>query len=148
MKTTPQTAGTTEIIVRAVIARADRLLVVRHVAKPWSFLPGGHVEPGERVEDALVREVDEELGAPARVGGLVGVVEHGYTEDGATHHELNFVFAVHVDQEDLHSREDHLAFTWVPRDDLPALDLRPRAVKQALIDAPLDAAPFWHPWNP
>jgi ADP-ribose pyrophosphatase YjhB (NUDIX family) len=148
MSAPARTAGTTEIIARAVVARWDSLLVVRDVAKSWSFLPGGHVEPGERVEDALVREISEELGAPARVGGLFGVVEHGYIEDGAAHHELNFVFAVHIDQEDLRSREDHLAFTWVPRADLPGLDLRPRAVKQALIDAAPDAAPFWHPWQP
>jgi ADP-ribose pyrophosphatase YjhB (NUDIX family) len=147
MSAPTQAAGTTEIIARAVIARGDSLLVVRHVAKSWSFLPGGHVEPGERVEDALVREVDEELGAPARVGGLVGVVEHGYIEDGAAHHELNFVFTVHVDRDDLRSHEDHLAFTWVARDELPGLDLRPGAVKHALLDDAPDAAPFWHPWN-
>lgn len=148
MSAPTQTSGTTEIITRAVIARRDHLLVVRHVAKSWSFLPGGHVEPGERVEDALVREISEELGTPARVGGLVCVVEHGYIEDGAAHHELNFVFDVHVDQDDLHSREDHLAFTWVSRADLPGLDLRPQVVKQALIDAAPDAVPFWHPWTP
>lgn len=55
-------AGTTEIIARAVIRRDGQLLLVRQRTKSWSFLPGGHVEPGERVEVALVREIAEELG--------------------------------------------------------------------------------------
>jgi ADP-ribose pyrophosphatase YjhB (NUDIX family) len=148
MSTSTQAAETTEIIARAVIASGDSLLVVRHVAKSWSFLPGGHVEPGEQVEDALVREISEELGVSARIAGFVGVVEHGYVEDGAAHHELNFVFDVQVDEADPCSREDCLEFRWVPRAELPGCDLRPSAVKNALATAPAGAVPFWHPWQP
>lgn len=50
-------AATTEIIARAVIRRDGHLLLVRQLTKAWSFLPGGHVEIGERVEGALVREL-------------------------------------------------------------------------------------------
>ena len=56
----------------------------------------GHVEPGERVEAALVREIAEELGTDARIAGFMGVVEHGYLEDGIKHHELNLVFEVRL----------------------------------------------------
>lgn len=148
MSTPTQVAGTTEIIARAVITRGDALLVVRDVAKPWSFLPGGHVEPGEGVEDALIREIDEELGLASRVAGFVGVAEHGYIEDAVAHHELNFVFEVEIDDPDPRSHEDHLEFRWVPRADLPECDLRPGAVKAALISGPQGGTPFWRPWVP
>ena len=54
------------IVVAAVIERQDRFLVTRrqdgvHLAGFWEF-PGGKVAPGERPEQALIRELHEELG--------------------------------------------------------------------------------------
>jgi 8-oxo-dGTP diphosphatase len=65
----------------AVIDRGEeepRVLLVRRARPPmvgtWS-LPGGRVEPGERLEAAVAREVAEESGLVVRVGPLVEVVE-------------------------------------------------------------------------
>jgi 8-oxo-dGTP diphosphatase len=43
--------------IRKAIRRDGHVLLARQRTKPWSFLRGGHVEPGERVEVALVREI-------------------------------------------------------------------------------------------
>ncbi len=111
-------AATTELIARAVIRSGDRILVARERGKHYTFLPGGHVEPGEPVEQALTRELAEELGTTADIGELLGVVEHGYTEADTTHHELNLVFTVKVDGEPT-SQESHLDFLWLTIDQLP-----------------------------
>lgn len=140
-------AGTTEIIARAVIRRNGCLLLARQRMKSWSFLPGGHVEPGERVEIALVREIAEELGTDAKFAGFVGVVEHGYIEDDVTHHELNLVFEVAITDGELVSQEDHLEFCWLPLDQLADTDVRPSALKNALLSIGDDRTPFWHGWN-
>jgi 8-oxo-dGTP diphosphatase len=140
-------AATTEIIARAVIRRDDQVLLARQRTKAWSFLPGGHVEPGERVEAALVRELAEELGTEAKIAGFVGVVEHGYVEDDVTHHELNLVFEVAIGTSDPVSQEDHLTFHWLPLDQLADADVRPGSLKTALLAASADRTPFWHAWN-
>jgi 8-oxo-dGTP diphosphatase len=140
-------APTTEIIARAVILRNGNMLLVKQRTKKWSFLPGGHVEPGERVETALIREIAEELGTEAKISGFVGVVEHGYIEDGTTHHELNIVFEVTITDPEPTSREDHLEFHWLPVTQLADTDVRPGALKNALLAAASDSAPFWHAWN-
>ncbi|MGH3889762.1 MAG: NUDIX domain-containing protein [Pseudonocardiaceae bacterium] len=140
-------AATTEIITRAVIRRDGQLLLARQRTKAWSFLPGGHVEPGERVEVALVRELAEELSTEAKIAGFVGVVEHGYVEDDVTHHELNLVFEVAIADTEPVSQEDHLEFHWLPFDHLADTDVRPGALKTALVAAGDDRTPFWQAWN-
>lgn len=137
----------TEIIARAVIRRDGRLLLARQRRKKWSFLPGGHVEPGERVEPALAREIAEELGTEAKLAGFVGLVEHGYVEDDVTHHELNLVFEVAIGDAEPVSQEDHLEFHWLPLDELADTDVRPGALKNALLAAGDDPTPFWHAWS-
>lgn len=70
-------AAVTEVIARAVIRWLGQLLVARQPGLTWSSLPGGHVEPGERVEPALVRAIARELGTEAEILGFAGVAEHG-----------------------------------------------------------------------
>lgn len=140
-------AASTELIVRAIICRDGHLLLVRQRTKSWSFLPGGHVEHGERVEVALVRELAEEFGTDAKIARFAGAVEHGYVEDGVTHHEINLVFEVSIDTAEPISREDHLEFSWLPLDQLADTDVRPSALTRALLAAGEDRTPFWHGWN-
>lgn len=74
------------LVVAALIQRfADpekRILVVRRGpeqsgAGHWEF-PGGKVERGESPEQALIREIQEELNLKIRVGRFVGEIEHQY----------------------------------------------------------------------
>lgn len=67
-----------EVAVGAVVVRARRLLLVRRgrgvALGRWS-LPGGRVESGETLAEAVRRELYEETGLDVRVGGLCGVAE-------------------------------------------------------------------------
>jgi 8-oxo-dGTP diphosphatase len=69
-------------VVAAIVERGGRVLVCQrrpgdaHPMK-WEF-PGGKVEPGETPADALRRELDEELGIDARIGGEITRYEYCY----------------------------------------------------------------------
>lgn len=67
-----------ELCVGAVVLRGDDLLLIRRGTPPgegqWS-LPGGRVEHGETMAEAVVREVREEAGLDVLVDGLLGWVE-------------------------------------------------------------------------
>jgi 8-oxo-dGTP diphosphatase len=69
-------------VVAAVIERDGQVLIgqrpagKRHGLK-WEF-PGGKVEPGEAAEAALRRELEEELGIQAVIGGQVADYEYTY----------------------------------------------------------------------
>jgi 8-oxo-dGTP diphosphatase len=99
----------------------------------WWFLPGGHVELGEDVEAALVRELAEELGTDARIERLLAVVENSYRDDDGAHHERNHVFEVTIADDEPESCESRLEFRWLSRGELAAADLRPDTIKQMLL---------------
>lgn len=71
-------------VVAAVIERDGRYLITRrlegtHLAGLWEF-PGGKLLPGEKPEDALRRELKEELGVEAAVGEVMKTVDWTYPE--------------------------------------------------------------------
>ena len=61
--------------VSACIWRNDKVLLIQRAKPPvgiWAF-PGGHVEPGERLEDAAARELMEACFAAAKSAGAFRV---------------------------------------------------------------------------
>ena len=71
-------------VVAAVIERDGSYLITRrlegtHLAGLWEF-PGGKILPGEKPEDALRRELKEELGVAAAVGEPIETVDWTYPE--------------------------------------------------------------------
>lgn len=71
-------------VAAAVVREEDRFLLTQrppgtHGAGFWEF-PGGKLEPGESPEQALVREVREELGTELRVEAHLRTLRHDYPD--------------------------------------------------------------------
>lgn len=113
---------TLRFVAAALILRGDEVLICQRKAGApmglkWEF-PGGKIEPGESAEQALRRELDEELGIQASIGTRVAHLRHTYRSGGAV--DLQF-FAVHSFEGELvnHIFED---MRWSPLRDLPGYD--------------------------
>ena len=76
--------------VAAVCIREGRVLVVRWEddASALHCLPGGRVEIGESAEEALAREIREELDCNVTPGRLLWVMENFFNHKDSAHHEL------------------------------------------------------------
>lgn len=138
--------ATRHLLARAVIRRQDRVLVVRADGQPHTFLPGGHVEEGEGLEECLRRELREELGVGSTVGAYRGVVEHRWRRNGTPQYELNHCFAVEapaLPDAAPEAEEGYLSFEWAPADALSTVDLQPVPLRRLLDPEPNATAPWW-----
>jgi ADP-ribose pyrophosphatase YjhB (NUDIX family) len=63
----------TRVGIRALIVRDNTVLLVKHTYLPGWYLPGGKVDRGETVWEALVREVAEECALRVKQARLIGV---------------------------------------------------------------------------
>jgi len=95
-------------VVQAVIRHpdGDRVLVSETPGAGFQRLLGGKVEHGELSEEALARELREELGAEAEVGPLLGVLQNRFTYHGRPGHEVVLVHEVRLVDASLYDREE------------------------------------------
>jgi 8-oxo-dGTP diphosphatase len=95
---------------RAVVFDGDRKIALLHVTKlSYHKLPGGGIEKGESTEDALRREISEEIGC-----SIVNVRELGIVEEFRNKfslHQLSYCFFADLDGEKgvPHLEQDEIA---------------------------------------
>jgi 8-oxo-dGTP diphosphatase len=119
-----QSSGSSPIVAAgAVIWREDDVLIIKRGTPPrrheWS-IPGGKVEWGETVEDAVRREVREETGLAIEIVALAGVVDALiHDESGSvTRHYVLVDFAARAVSGELRAADDVVEAYWVPFDRL------------------------------
>lgn len=107
-----------KIAATAIIQREDKVLMVRRATEPgyglWS-MPGGYVDRGEVVEEAAVREVEEETGLVVQVDGLVGLFSE------AEHPVVVVAYVAYEVGGHLNAGHEALEVGFFSPDDLPPL---------------------------
>lgn len=122
-----------EYIVRAVIESEGKFLMCHNKKDDHWFFPGGHIERGESAPEALLREIREELGATGEVLHFIGASENKYESHGKVSQEINLVFQVRLDEQEMVSNEDHIEFAWLTPDEIRNACILPTSLRDVIL---------------
>lgn len=109
-----------ELTVLCLIHKDGRYLLQDRIKNDWKgyALPGGHIEPGESIVDAVIREMKEETGLLIEKPHLCGVKQ--FPIDGGRY--IVFLFETSRFTGDV-TNSDEGRMYWVSKDKLPSVNL-------------------------
>jgi len=111
-------------VVAAIIRKDDKIFATQRgygdFKDKWEF-PGGKVENNETPEDALVREIKEELAADIKITRLLTTVEYDYPE----FHLSMDCFEAELEEGSQLILNEHESARWLKRNELDQLDWLP-----------------------
>lgn len=90
----------------AIILNDRKILAMHDERSPYFYLPGGRVKLGETAEEAVIREVKEELEIAAKIDRPLWLNQGFFTEDvdGLQYHEICIYFLMDISDTDLLSK--------------------------------------------
>ena len=110
-------------VVAAIIRKEDRIFATQRGYgewKDWWEFPGGKMEPGETPEEALVREIKEELSTDISIDKFLYTIDYDYPAFHLTMH----CYMCSLRCEALHLNE-HEAARWLSKDDIHSVNWLP-----------------------
>lgn len=106
-------------VVAAVIVKDGRIFATQRgygdFKDFWEF-PGGKIEPGEKAEDALIREIKEELEADITVDSFLQTIEYDYPK----FHLILHCYLCSLNTKEVHLLE-HESARWLSADELDSV---------------------------
>ena len=118
-----------QISVDAVIIVKNHLLVCDVEDNSFTYLPGGRIEIGESMPDALKREMQEELKKGIRIKNYIGYIDQLFELNRKQYHEIAHLYMVDLEDvtalDELESFEEVPSVQWVHVDKLATANLKP-----------------------
>ena len=137
-----------ELLVRAVIEDNGCFLIAHTKGANNTYMPGGHVEAGESLKHALVRELKEELGLDVEVDRYLGAIEHAWVDGGGNNHEISHFFQVTSSGADEDrppkSLEHHVEFSWLFPSEFAEKNLQPAPLRQLIANLMSQPQTIWY----
>lgn len=126
-------------VVAAIIRKGDKIFATQRgygEFKDWWEFPGGKIEPGETPEEALVREIQEELDTEISIDKFLYTIDWDYPNFHLTMH----CFMSSLLNEALHLNE-HEAARWLGKDEIHSVNWLPAdEILLPMIVAELESA--------
>lgn len=131
----------------AIILKDGRILAMHDERSPYYYLPGGRVKLEERTEDAILREIKEELGVAVRITRPLWLNQGFFKEDvdGFQYQEICIYFLMDISDTDLLSKGDRFflwegthqnTFEWLKFEQLEHEYFYPVFIKKAIFHLP------------
>ncbi len=131
----------------AVIISNNKLLVMHDCHSPYYYLPGGRVEMNETAENAVLRELEEELDINAQIIRPLWFNQSFFIEDVTKEkfHEICIYFLIDISKTDLAERGDQFfgvetdkkhIFEWLPIENIKNEYLYPLFIKDRINNPP------------
>lgn len=131
----------------AVILNEERILAMQDERSPYYYLPGGRVKLGETAEDAVIREVEEELGITVRIIRPLWLNQGFFKEDvdKLQYHEICIYFLMDISGTDLLSKGNQFSmqegthrhtFEWLKFEQLQHEYFYPIFIKKEIFHLP------------
>lgn len=131
----------------AMMINNGKILAMRDDRSPFYYLPGGRVGMGETAEEAVIREVGEELGVTPKIIRPLWLNQAFFTEDvdKLRYHELCIYFLMDISDTDLLSRGEQFSsmegnrihhFEWLALDRLKDEYFYPIFLKKEIHNLP------------
>lgn len=120
------------VLSRALLVDSDHILLMRQLGGLSYNLPGGHVDGGESIQNAVQRECFEECGVRLKAEKVLGIIELNYKKLGFLKKQtLTFIWKMSpLTMHDQVQGHDYFEKPeWVRLSDLQNLDLRPTILK-------------------
>lgn len=127
-----------------IIKQEDKFLIMRVNKSNYYHIPGGHIEIGEDSEQALIREIKEEIGCNVQKANLFAIQENFWIRDDKKCHGIEFYYIVqpkellpmkNYEKIEIDKGEKKLLeFKWVTSDELRNIDLRSINIRDMLIN--------------
>lgn len=130
-----------------MILHDGKILAMKDQVSPYYYLPGGRVQLHEAADDAVLREVREELGVEARIVRPLWLNQGFFKEDvtGERFHEVCLYYLIDVSETDILSRGETFAcregsrthqYTWLPFERLEGEYFYPHFLKKKIFHLP------------
>lgn len=130
--------------VAGLIIKDDKCLFITSESLKYIYTLGGGVKIGESSEEAIIREVYEELGVKCKVVRLAAIIENFFTgtigviKDDRCH-ALEFYYILNVEEEELEAKSINMdgdleEVRWLDINNLENFDVRPAVLKNRITE--------------
>ena len=127
-----------------IIKQDDKFLIMRVNQTSYFHIPGGHIEIGEDSEQAIIREIKEEIGCDIQETNLFAIQENFWKRNNKNCHGIEFYYIIkpknNLEMKDYQrieidkGEEKLLDFKWCTQEELKDIDLRPVNIRDMLIN--------------
>lgn len=134
--------------VAGIIIYDNKLLIMKDEDSPYYYIPGGRVAMNELSEDAIVREIREELNTEVKVNRMLWVNENFFHEEqlNENFHEICFYYLLDMADNELINKGEKFifkedgkythTFCWKDIDKIKDLNIYPLLIKNNISQIP------------